>query len=361
MAEKQGGREGRKGDGMADRKNELEYLRQLKGMQYFNRDDLLQAMNRCGMVIGEHAFRARVERLISTGKIVRVGRNAYCVAEQTEHKKMKRKKAAGRALGTRVRIAVEGYTVEEDISENILEENLIEKSMPEEGMEENAAGEYGYSGKRAAETAAGGRAKYDKKGGRHSFRQYQYTYSRFAEEVAARIKEHHPYVEFNVFELLQLNEFLPNPILCNIIFISAKSDLGDFLFHTLNAMYPGKVLLHPTPQMLYQYYSENLLVIEKRISEAPTGKTAHWHTRLEKLLVDIRTDRLLLPLLHEMGWEEYQWVNLYEKAFETYGVDESCLFRYAKRRAAESKIREFIEKETKIQLRLPKKENNKKN
>lgn len=343
MAEKQDGREDREGDCMADRKNELEYLQQLKGMQYFNRDDLLQAMSRCGMVIGEHAFRARVERLISTGKIVRVGRNAYCVAEQTEHEKPKRKKAAGRALGTRVRIAVEGYTVEEDISENILEENLIEKNMLEEGMEENAAG---------------GRAKYDKKGSGHSFRQYQYTYSRFAEEVAARIKEHHPYVEFNVFELLQLNEFLPNPILCNIIFISAKSDLGDFLFHTLNAMYPGKVLLHPTPQMLYQYYSENLLVIEKRISEAPTGKTAHWHTRLEKLLVDIRTDRLLLPLLHEMGWEEYQWVNLYEKAFETYGVDESCLFRYAKRRAAESKIREFIEKETKIQLRLPKKENN---
>ncbi|MDO4324593.1 MAG: hypothetical protein Q4E24_00945 [bacterium] len=308
---------------MADRKDELEYLRQLKEMQYFNREDLLRAMNQCGMVIGEHAFRARVERLISTGKIVRVGRNAYCVAERAEHEKPKRKKAAGRALGTRVRIAVEGYTAEEDISENIVEENLI--------------------------------AKYDKKGSGYSFQQYQYTYSRFAEEVAARIKEHHPYVEFNVFELLQLNEFLTNPILCNIIFISAKSDLGDFLFHTLNAVYPGKVLLHPTPQMLYQYYSENLLVIEKRISEAPTGKTAHWHTRLEKLLVDVRTDRLLLPLLREMGWEEYQWVNLYEKAFGTYGVDESCLFRYAKRRAAESKIREFIEKETKIQLRLPKK------
>lgn len=325
---------------MAERKEELEYLQRLGEMEYFSRDDLFRVMNQCGVVIGEHGCRARVERLLSTGKIVRIGRNAYCVAAPIEHGKQKRKKQAGRALGTEVRIAVEGYTKEKEAAEGSWDAG--ERQNIRESYERNAAG------------GTDNMTVSQKKGNRQSLMPYRYRYSGFSEEVAARIREHHPYVEFTILELQQLNEFLKHSAMHNIIFISAKSDLGDFLFHTLSDMYPGNVLLHPTIPQLCRYYADNLLVIEKQISEAPAGKTAPWHTRLEKLLVDIRTGKRLPQLLYETGWEEQDWVHVYEKAFERYGVDESCLFRYAKRRAAETKIREFIETETKIQLRLPK-------
>lgn len=42
---------------------------------------------------------------------------------------------------------------------------------------------------------------------------------------------------------------------------------------------------------------------------------------------------------------------VYEEAFLKYVIDESSLFRYAKRRGADKKIKKFIQDETNVQLR----------
>ena len=178
---------------------------------------------------------------------------------------------------------------------------------------------------------------------------YSYEYSESAHSVADSIKENHPYLDFIVFELVQLNEFLNHQLAHNIVFVSVESDLGDFVFDMLKEQYPGKVLIYPTPEIFHQYWYDDMIVIEKLVSEAPRGKQELWHTRLEKLLVDVLTDDLI-----QESVSEAEWPKIYEDAFQKYAIDESCFFRYAKRRGAEIKIRKFIKEKTTVRLRLGK-------
>lgn len=175
---------------------------------------------------------------------------------------------------------------------------------------------------------------------------YEYKYSELAEEVAQEIVQQYPYVNFSIFEFVQLNDFVNHLIAHNVIFLSVEAEIMDFVFETLRDKYPGKVLINPTVEIYHQYWSDNMIVLGKLTTEAPKGQKASWHTRLEKMLVDIMAE----PLLHA-SISRAEYPHIYEDAFDRYIVDENGLFRYASRRKVTKKIKELIRKETDIVLR----------
>lgn len=175
---------------------------------------------------------------------------------------------------------------------------------------------------------------------------YEYKYSELAEEVAQEIVQQYPYVNFSIFEFVQLNDFVNHLIAHNVIFLSVEAEIMDFVFETLKDKYPGKVLINPTVEIYHQYWSDNMIVLGKLTTEAPKGQKASWHTRLEKMLVDIMAEPLLLASISRA-----EYPHIYEDAFDRYIVDENGLFRYASRRKVTKKIKELIRKETDIVLR----------
>ena len=175
---------------------------------------------------------------------------------------------------------------------------------------------------------------------------YEYKYSELAEEVAQEIVQQYPYVNFSIFEFVQLNDFVNHLIAHNVIFLSVEAEIMDFVFETLRDKYPGKVLINPTGEIYHQYWSDNMIVLGKLTTEAPKGQKASWHTRLEKMLVDIMAEPLLLASISRA-----EYPHIYEDAFDRYIVDENGLFRYASRRKVTKKIKELIRKETDIVLR----------
>ena len=175
---------------------------------------------------------------------------------------------------------------------------------------------------------------------------YEYKYSELAEEVAQEIAQQYPYVNFSIFEFVQLNDFVNHLIAHNVIFLSVEAEIMDFVFDTLRDKYPGKVLINPTVEIYHQYWSDNMIVLGKLTTEAPKGQKASWHTRLEKILVDIMAEPLLLASISRA-----EYPHIYEDAFDRYIVDENGLFRYASRRKVTKKIKELIRKETDIVLR----------
>ena len=175
---------------------------------------------------------------------------------------------------------------------------------------------------------------------------YEYKYSELAEEVAQEIAQQYPYVNFSIFEFVQLNDFVNHLIAHNVIFLSVEAEIMDFVFETLRGKYPGKVLINPTVEIYHQYWSDNMIVLGKLTTEAPKGQKASWHTRLEKMLVDIMAEPLLLASISRA-----EYPRIYEDAFDRYIVDENGLFRYASRRKVTKKIKELIRKETDIVLR----------
>ena len=91
---------------------------------------------------------------------------------------------------------------------------------------------------------------------------------------------------------------------------------------------------------------DDAVIVEPLLTESPRSSQGPWQTGLEKLLVDLLTDKYLRSSISE---SEYPLI--YETAFERYTVDERKLFRYARRRNAAQKIRQLIKDKTSIELR----------
>ena len=117
-------------------------------------------------------------------------------------------------------------------------------------------------------------------------RPYEHEYSELAMEVASLIQEQFPLLDFSIMELIQLNDFVNHQIAHNVLFLSVEVDMIEFVFDSLKERYFGKVLINPTPVIYHQYWSDNMIVVNKLITEAPKSATISWHTRLEKLLVE---------------------------------------------------------------------------
>lgn len=175
---------------------------------------------------------------------------------------------------------------------------------------------------------------------------YRHGYSDLASQVSERIKEHYPYLDYVIFETVQLNEFINHQIGRNTIFVFVEGDVIDFVFDGLKDIYPGKVMMTPSSTVFHQYRGEDTIVLMKLVSEAPKNQPDPWRESLEKLLVDVMAEQLI-----QETFSESEMANIYETAFKYYIIDESKMFRYARRRNIAEKVRTFIKDNTDVKLK----------
>lgn len=168
-------------------------------------------------------------------------------------------------------------------------------------------------------------------------RTYTYNYSETARSVATMIKEEYPLVDFRIFEMVQLNAFVNHLFAHNTIFVSVEGEVIDFVFDSLRNVYPGRVMLKPRLAEYYRYMVDDQIVVLRLPSESPKGTEEVWHSRLEKILVDLSVDKLLGKLVSQ---SEYN--RIYTEAFERYLIDEKAMFRYAKRKGAGEKYKKSL-------------------
>ena len=129
-------------------------------------------------------------------------------------------------------------------------------------------------------------------------------------------------LDFQVFELTQLNDFMNHQMAHNTIFVSIENDLLDYVFDTLWKAYPGKVLLKPKADQYYRYRQDDEIVVGRLPSETPRGIDEPWMSRLEKILVDVFTDKLVSAIVPE-GEKE----GILDGAFNNYMIDQNTIIR----------------------------------
>lgn len=166
---------------------------------------------------------------------------------------------------------------------------------------------------------------------------YQHIYSDRSCAIAESIQEEYLDARFQIFELIQLNNFMNHQIAHNSIFVFVENELVDFVFDSLNRIYPGRVMLKPSLEHYYRYLQDDEIVIGRLPSESPMGLVKPWYCRLEKILVDIAVDKLLANIVPSGEIE-----NIFEEAFSRYLIDEKTMIRYAKRKGAEKKLIKFL-------------------
>jgi len=172
---------------------------------------------------------------------------------------------------------------------------------------------------------------------------YQYAYSTEALHLADEIITVHPYLDFRIFELTQLNEFVNHQIAHNILFVSIEGELEEDVFNTLWEDHHGAVLLKPDTNQLYRYMSDNMIVIEKLPTESPRGVIHFWESRLEKILVDIAVDKLISKVVYAG-----EYPTIFHDAIQKYVIDKSVMTRYARRRGALEKYKKFLEEDAQL-------------
>ncbi len=176
-------------------------------------------------------------------------------------------------------------------------------------------------------------------------REYAYDHLEAYLEIEQSVSREFPLVEFQMWEMYQMNEFVNHLFGKNTIFVEVENMCEAPVFEMLHERFPD-VLFCPDKDMYYrQRGKDNTVVVQKLISEAPKPVIGH-SAHLEKLLVDLFSKKLTGRLVSR---SEYQ--GIYEDAFSRYCIDETKMFRYARRRHLEAEIKTFLKEKTNVELK----------
>ena len=172
---------------------------------------------------------------------------------------------------------------------------------------------------------------------RSSGKKYSCELSETAKNIAALIQEHFPLVDFQVWELYQMNEFVNHLLAKNTIFIEVENMLDETIFNLLFERYPH-VLFNPDIEEYYRYAGNETVIVHRLITEAPSSYGQYRQASLEKILVDLFARGITGSILPR---SEYRAV--YDDSFSKYNINQAKMFRYARRRGVEKNIRDFID------------------
>lgn len=173
---------------------------------------------------------------------------------------------------------------------------------------------------------------------------YKYIGSEHINDLTDCLIARFPLVDFQIWEIYQLNEFVNHQLAHNIIFIEAEREFETDIFEFLRDKHRD-ILLEPNEETFFRYRTDETLVIQRLITGSPGSPGDPHKVSLEKLLVDLFSKSLTGKLV-----ERSEYRKIYEDAFSKYLVNEKAMLRYAGRRNLRNVIIDFIEKQTDIKL-----------
>lgn len=199
--------------------------------------------------------------------------------------------------------------------------------------------------KREQKISRVGRGVYIRMTGKSKKEEYSYKHLETYTKIERAVSKEFPLVEFQMWEMYQMNEFVSHLFGKNTIFVDVENFCEDAVFEMLHDSF-SDVLFCPTKDMYYkQRGKDDTVVVQKLISETPKPITGH-SAPLEKLLVDLFSKKLTGKLISR---SEYQ--RIYEDAFSRYQIDEIKMLRYARRRHLETEIKTFLKENTSVVLK----------
>lgn len=176
------------------------------------------------------------------------------------------------------------------------------------------------------------------------------TLSPTVKTVNDEIKTTFPYLDYLIWETKILYEFMVHQPGQNQIILETEKGTGDSVFNHLSEIYPGQTFLDPNRITIERYAIQQpeALLISKLVTQTPMGKRVNGvpYAKIEKILVDILVDNEKYFI-----FQGQELVTIFENAFAHYLIDEKSLLRYAGRRNAIPKLKQFVLNQTQIEFR----------
>jgi hypothetical protein len=188
-----------------------------------------------------------------------------------------------------------------------------------------------------------GRNQYKKVGKEPKKNIFTGKYSHIALQVIDYMQKQFPLLSYRVWELSWLNEFFNHQLAHNKIFVEVEKDGCDFVFSSLVEKFPGRVLLRPKVQELLRYGTDDGVIIDRLVTEAPKSDDEPYQVPLEKLIVDLFANKSLML-------SKGDYATAIEMMFAKYCIDQVSMLRYARRRNKVREVFGFLREKTTIEL-----------
>ncbi|SNR68179.1 DUF6577 family protein [Lutibacter flavus] len=165
-------------------------------------------------------------------------------------------------------------------------------------------------------------------------------------KIASKTNERFEDIKYAIWETQWLNEFSQHQTSNQMIIVEAEKEFAESLYYYLNDNMKMDFFFNPDDKEIQFYISESTIpvVIKRLVTRAPIQKIKNKKTvvpiaTIEKIMADIFADEDLYHF-----YQGSEMVNIYEKIIDTYSINFTKLFSYAKRRKKEQEIKQFISK-----------------
>ncbi len=170
-----------------------------------------------------------------------------------------------------------------------------------------------------------------------SKKDYSFELSDIAKKISSIILQKYPLVNFQIWELYQMNEFVNHQIAHNTIIVDVEDMLDETIFNMLYEKYPH-TLLNPSAKEYYKYSGENTIVVKKMISETPAFINEYHLASLEKIMVDLLGKGITGLIISKLEYKA-----IFQTVFTKYNINTAMMYRYARRRSVEKEIKAYVE------------------
>ena len=169
-------------------------------------------------------------------------------------------------------------------------------------------------------------------------REYQPFYSDETKNLINLIANRYPHVSFTVFETVLMNDFLNHLIAQNTIFVQVEKESSIYVFRYLQDEGYDNVLYKPRQEDMKLYWSKGCIIVTDMVSEAPLRAVEPHVITLEKMLVDMLADKLILA-----SYSKAEYTDVIEQVESRFFLDKKRMLRYAKRRNRYKEICNYLE------------------
>jgi len=168
-------------------------------------------------------------------------------------------------------------------------------------------------------------------------RSYFPKLSAIASQVLSEMAEQYGRMNYTLFELSWLNDFLNHLLGRNALFVMVERDYAPFVFEFLRERHCGGVLLDPSLDDFFRYVNDCVLFVVKKPSQGPVNRLMPHVAPPEQWLADILADVRISG-----SFEEAELSQIFSAFGKRYVVNKSALLRYARRRGVDERVRNLL-------------------
>lgn len=165
-------------------------------------------------------------------------------------------------------------------------------------------------------------------------------------DLAGKISRRFPAARYCVWSTRWLNEWMVHQPGRFLILAEVEASAAESAFYFLKDNHYKQVFLNPDDTLLerYVYEQTETIIVKTLVSKAPVKKEQKINVpAIEKILTDLFIDRKLFA-----PFQGTELVHIFNTVHQQYAVNVTKLLAYARRRAREGELLDFITKNTKL-------------